>query len=64
MVEKPYPKRFLRNTNTNEIHDTWNEQKGCQLDKILGKHAKWYDTKEEAKASTPDANLCNKGCFG
>lgn len=63
LVEKPYPKRYLRNTNSNEVHDTKNEQEACQLDEILDEHAKWYDTKEDAMASTSDANLCDKGCI-
>jgi len=63
MVSKPYKKRFLRNTNTNEIHDTSNEKDGCNLDQIKDENAEWYDSKEQAKASSPDTNLCNKGCF-
>ena len=63
LVNKPYPKRFLRNTNSNEIHDTNNEQKGCQLNEILDEYAKWYDTKADAMASTPDANPCH-WCMG
>jgi len=27
--------RFLGNTNTNEVHDTLNEQTNCQLDEII-----------------------------
>ena len=63
LVEKPYPKRFLRNTNSNEIHDTNNEQKGCQLSEILNEHAEWHDTLEQAKATTTDANPC-RWCIG
>jgi len=63
MVNKPYKKRFLRNTNSNEIHDTWYEKDGCNLDQIRDENAEWYDTKEQAKASSSDTNFCNKGCI-
>lgn len=49
----------MRNTNTNEIHDTQNEQDRCNLDQILDEHAEWYDDKLQAMMSTRDANPCH-----
>lgn len=43
-------KRYLGNTNTLEVHDTYNEHDACHLDKIAAEHRKWYDTLAEAKA--------------
>ena len=43
-------KRYLGNTNTTEVHDTANEQTNCELDQILLRHRRWYDTLTEAKA--------------
>jgi hypothetical protein len=63
VIKRPYPKRFLRNTKSNEVHDTRNEQKGCQLNEILDEHARWYDTKQQALDSTSDANPCHY-CIG
>ncbi len=42
-------KRFLGNTNTLEVHDTYNEKNGCRLDEIKLEHRRWYDTLAEAK---------------
>jgi hypothetical protein len=47
MVHKQ--KRYLGNTNTNEVHDTDNENNNCQLDEIETSHRQWYDTLTEAK---------------
>ena len=63
MVKKPYKKRYLRNTNTNEIHDTQREHENCNLDQIRPEHAEWYDTREQAMKSTRDANPCH-WCMG
>jgi malonyl CoA-acyl carrier protein transacylase len=43
-------KRYLGNTNSDEVHDTDNENTNCQLDEILVEHRKWYDTLTQAKA--------------
>lgn len=43
-------KRFLGNTNTDEVHDTDAEKTNCQLDEIKTDHRKWYDTLAGAKA--------------
>ena len=59
MVKPPYKKRYLRNTNTNEIHDTWNIRDACQLDKIPDDRVEWYDNREQALRSTRDANPCH-----
>lgn len=59
MVKPPYKKRYLRNTNTNEIHDTENVKDACKLDMIPDERAEWYDTKEQAMRSTRDANPCH-----
>ena len=55
-------KRYLGNTNTDEVHDTQNEKGDCQLDEILTEHRKWYDTLEEAKRDEPYDNCAN--CIG
>lgn len=39
-------KRYLANTNTNQVHDLDNEQtgeNGCQIDEIKPEHIKMYD---------------------
>lgn len=49
-------KRFLGNTNTLEVHDTYNEQTNCQLDEISLSHRRWYDSLAEAKRDLPYDN--------
>lgn len=55
-------KRYLGNLNSLEVHDTSNEQSGCQLDEIKPEHRKWYDTLQEAKADKPYDNCA--WCLG
>lgn len=42
-------KRYLGNTNTDQVHDTQNEKTNCQLDEILNEHRIWYETLSAAK---------------
>ncbi|BBN99174.1 hypothetical protein St703_18790 [Sporolactobacillus terrae] len=35
-------KRFIGNTNTNEVHDLDNEQYSCEIDKISTNHVKTF----------------------
>ncbi|WDU82290.1 hypothetical protein [Caloramator sp. Dgby_cultured_2] len=44
-------KRFIGNTNTNEVHDLDNEKSGCKIDQINPLHVKTFDpdTLSEAK---------------
>ena len=42
-------KQYLGNTNTLEVHDTYNERVSCHLDAIKTDHRRWYDTLAEAK---------------
>ena len=42
-------KQYLGNTNTLEVHDTYNERLSCHLDAIKLEHRRWYDTLAEAK---------------
>lgn len=55
-------KRYLGNTNTLEVHETANEQTGCQLDEIKPEHRKWYDSLEEAKRDRNYDNCAH--CLG
>lgn len=43
-------KRFIGNTNTNEVHDLDNEKPGCKIDQIKDSHVKTFvpDTLQEA----------------
>jgi hypothetical protein len=47
-----YGKRFIGNTNTNEVHDLDNEKNGCKIDQIKDYHVKTFtpDTHAQAKA--------------
>jgi hypothetical protein len=49
-------KQYLGNTNTLEVHDTYNERLNCQLDEIATEHRRWYDTLAEAKTDRPYDN--------
>lgn len=40
--------QYLGNKNEMEVHDTWNEQKGCKLDEIKEDHKVNLDSLEEA----------------
>ncbi|AFV02829.1 MULTISPECIES: hypothetical protein [unclassified Dehalobacter] len=44
-------KRFIGNTNTNEVHDLDNEKSGCRIDEINTSHVKTFnpDTHQQAK---------------
>lgn len=44
-------KRFIGNTNTNEVHDLDNEKAGCKIDLITVSHIKTFipDSHEQAK---------------
>lgn len=35
--------RYLGNKNTMEVHDTYNEKEGCQLDEIKPDHKEGFD---------------------
>lgn len=41
--------RYLGNTNTMEVHDTWNEQPNCQLSEIKEEHKQWFSTLDAAR---------------
>jgi hypothetical protein len=45
-------KRYLANTNTNQVHDLSNEQTGpheCQIDEIKPEHIKMYPALFQAR---------------
>lgn len=44
-------KRFIGNTNTNEVHDLDNEKNGCRINEIKDSHIKTFspDSHSEAK---------------
>ncbi len=45
----PYSgKRFLANTNKDEVHDLLNEKDACNIDLIKPQHIKMYTTLEAA----------------
>lgn len=40
--------RYLGNSNTREVHDSWNEQTDCLLAGIEIEHRTYFDSLEEA----------------
>lgn len=59
----PYDnKRYLGNTNTNQVHDLDNEdtaENGCQIDEIKHEHIKMFDYHFEASnAGFEDCDKC------
>ena len=42
-------KRYLGNTNTNEVHDLEKEKPGCKIDDIRVQHIKMFVSFEDAK---------------
>jgi len=54
--------RYLGNTNTMEVHDTWNESGNCQLSEIKSDHKRWYDSLAAAIADGFDpCSYCLSG---
>jgi len=52
----------LGNTNTMEVHDTWNESGNCQLSEIKSDHKRWYDSLAAAIADGFDpCSYCLSG---
>lgn len=58
-----YPKRYLLNMNTGEVHDTNNYHVDCLLSFIKEEHKRWFDTLSEALAYPyTDGRQHNDGC--
>ena len=43
--------RYLGNTNTKEVHDSWNEQRNCRIPEIELEHRTRFESLEEAHAA-------------
>lgn len=58
-----FPKRYLLNTNTGEVHDTDNYQTECFIFTMKEEHKRWFDLLSDA-LSYPygDGRQHNDGC--
>lgn len=58
-----FPKRYLLNINTGEVHDTDNYQTECFIFSIKEEHKRWFDFLSDA-LSYPysDSRQHNDGC--
>lgn len=58
-----FPKRYLLNTNTNEVHDTENYHTECFLYSMKDEHKKFFDLLSEAlEYPYSDGKKHNDGC--
>lgn len=58
-----YPKRYLLNMNTGEVHDTENYHVECYLSLISEEHKRWFDNLSDALAYPyNDGVKHNDGC--
>lgn len=56
-------KRYLINTQTNELHDLDNETSNCQINEISESHIKMFDTLQEAKIYLIFMGRSANGCY-
>lgn len=70
IMRRPYypynGKRFIGNTNTNQVHDLDNEdarENGCQIDEIKIEHVRTFSPDTLAKARQEGFENCDK-CLG
>ncbi|CAM2079818.1 MAG: hypothetical protein NSGCLCUN01_04046 [uncultured Clostridium sp.] len=58
-----FPKRYLLNTNTWEVHDTYNYHTECMIYSMREEHKRFFDTLTEALAYPYyDGSKHNDGC--
>lgn len=58
-----FPKRYLLNTNTREVHDTNNYDPSCYIFHMKEEHKVWFDSLSEALAFPyDDCVKRNDGC--
>ncbi len=58
-----YGKKYLANTNTEEIHDLDKEQDGCKIDEIKASHIKMLDTYSEVESLINESGSNYNGCM-
>ena len=66
MRRQGYPyngKRYLLNTNSNELHDLDNESSLCQIDQILYEHIKMFDYLEDGLSYQREKTGKQNGCY-
>lgn len=56
-------KRFLLNTQTNELHDLDKETDNCQINEISNSHIQMFDTLQEAKIYLIFMDKILNGCY-
>lgn len=58
-----FPKRYLLNKNTWEVHDTDNYQTDCMIYSMKEEHREWFDSLSDALAYPYyDEKQHNDGC--
>lgn len=58
-----YGKRYIGNTNTNEVHDLDNEKTGCQIDQIKDSHVVTFNPDSLTTAKSKGFDNCAH-CIG
>ncbi len=56
-------KRYLLNTNTNELHDLDNEKTECKIDQILTWHIKMFDYLSDGLEYQRQTAGYSNGCY-
>ncbi len=66
-MRRPYSpfnnKRFIGNTNTNEVHDLDSETSNCKINEIKHEHVKTFSPDTHAEAENQDFDNC-AWCIG